>query len=178
MVILTPDYNNQLLWASEYNPSNAYIDMVILTSDEDMTALPPPPPPGQTSIHGLWSFQLMSTPIWVHPCALWKLLKFKVARPSIFFPSLNLLYLNKLIFIVKSIITHVLHIDCIIFWAGNVTWQWRHNSFALNRISALIGIFFGYAVTYTLGACVLLCEVSLKFIRGILRYLGISTKRI
>ena len=44
MVILTPDYNNQLLWASEYNPSNAYIDMVILTSDEDMTALPPPPP--------------------------------------------------------------------------------------------------------------------------------------
>ena len=47
MVILTPDYNNQLLWASEYNPSNAYIDMVILTSDEDMTALPPPAPPGR-----------------------------------------------------------------------------------------------------------------------------------
>ena len=41
MVILTPDYNNQLLWAREYNPSNDYIDMVILTSDDDMTASPP-----------------------------------------------------------------------------------------------------------------------------------------
>ena len=40
MVILTPDYNNQLLWARKYNPSNAYIGMVILTSDE-MTASPP-----------------------------------------------------------------------------------------------------------------------------------------
>ena len=43
MVILTPDYNNQLLWAREYNSSNAYIDMVILTSDDNMTAFPPPP---------------------------------------------------------------------------------------------------------------------------------------
>ena len=57
--------------------------MVILTSDDNMTAFPPPPPPGRhTSIHGLWSFQLMSTPsfqlmskpIWVHPRALWKFL--------------------------------------------------------------------------------------------------------
>ena len=31
--------------------------------------------------------------------------------------------------------------------------------------------------TYTLGACILLCEVSQKSIRGISRYLGISTKR-
>ena len=44
MAILTPDYNNQLLWAREYNPSNAYIDMVILTSDDNMTAFLPPPP--------------------------------------------------------------------------------------------------------------------------------------
>ena len=40
--------------------------------------------------------------------------RFKVALSGIFFlvhpPSLNLLYLNKLIFIVKIIITHVLHI--------------------------------------------------------------------
>ena len=82
MAILTPDYNNQLLWAREYNPSNAYIDMVILTSDDNRTAFPPPPPGRHTSIHGLWSFQLMSTPsfqlmskpIWVHPRALWKFL--------------------------------------------------------------------------------------------------------
>ena len=32
--------------------------------------------------------------------------------------------------------------------------------------------------TYTLGACLLLCEVSQKSIRGISRYLGISTKRV
>ena len=43
MVILTPDYNNQLLWAREYNSSDAYIDMVILTSDDNMTAFPSPP---------------------------------------------------------------------------------------------------------------------------------------
>ena len=30
--------------------------------------------------------------------------------------------------------------------------------------------------TYTLGACLLLCEVSQKSIRGISRYLGISPK--
>ena len=31
--------------------------------------------------------------------------------------------------------------------------------------------------TYTLDACLLLCEVSQKSIRGISRYLGISTKK-
>ena len=38
----------------------------------------------------------------------------------------------------------------IIFWAIgiNVTWQWRHNGLALNRISALFGIFFWNALRY------------------------------
>ena len=50
---------------------------------------------------------------------------------------------------------------------------------ALNRIAALIGIFFLEKpdATYTLGACLLLCEVSQKSLGGILRYLTISTKR-
>ena len=50
---------------------------------------------------------------------------------------------------------------------------------ALNRIAALIGIFFLEMpdATYTLVTCLLLCEVSQKSLGGILRYLTISTKR-
>ena len=45
----------------------------------------------------------------------------------------------------------------------------------LNRIATLIGIFLELLdATYTLGACLLLCEVSQKSIRGISR---ICTKR-
>ena len=46
---------------------------------------------------------------------------------------------------------------------------------ALNGIAALMGLLFLEMLdaTYTLGACLLLCEVSQK----ISRYLGISTKR-
>ena len=50
---------------------------------------------------------------------------------------------------------------------------------ALNRIAALIGIFLEMPdATYTLGVCLLLCEVSQKSKGGISRYLGISTKRV
>ena len=35
----------------------------------------------------------------------------------------------------------------------NITWQWRHNSLALNRIPALIGIFFGNALLYVYFGC-------------------------
>ena len=48
---------------------------------------------------------------------------------------------------------------------------------ALNRISAIFGIFFKmlYA-TYSLDECLLLCEASQKCIREISRYLGICAK--
>ena len=50
---------------------------------------------------------------------------------------------------------------------------------ALNRISALFGIFFwNVLATYCLYDCLLLCEVSQESIRGISRYLGIYTKRV
>ena len=69
MAILTPDYNNQLLWAREYNPSNAYIDMVILTSDDNMTAFlpPPPPPPGGTQAYMVYG----PSNWWVHLPSNW-----------------------------------------------------------------------------------------------------------
>ena len=49
---------------------------------------------------------------------------------------------------------------------------------AVNRISAIFGIFFEmlYA-TYSFDECLLLCEASQKSIRGISRYLGICTER-
>ena len=47
---------------------------------------------------------------------------------------------------------------------------------ALNRNSALTGIFFGNTLRYRYFGCLLLCEVSQKSTRGISRYLGISTK--
>ena len=63
--------------------------------------------------------------------------------------------------------------------AINITWQQHHNRFSSNWISARISIFFGNAFTTdTLGACLLLCEVSQKCVRGISRYLWISTKRV
>ena len=49
---------------------------------------------------------------------------------------------------------------------------------AVNRISALFNISFKvlYA-TYSLNDCLLQCEVSQQSVRGISRYLGLSTKK-
>ena len=57
----------------------------------------------------------------------------------------------------------------------NITWRWGQIVLALDRISAVIGIFFGNYLCYV--CCFLLCEVSRKSITGISRYLWISTKR-
>ena len=68
-----------------------------------------------------------------------------------YLPSLNLFYLNKLLFLDKTsntCISHRLNYG-IIFWAIgiNITWQWRQNSFSFkNRISALIDLNFGNAL--------------------------------
>ena len=57
----------------------------------------------------------------------------------------------------------------------NITWQWRHNSFSSKPNSCPYPCPY---VTYTLGACLLLCKVSWKSVPGILSYFWISTKRV
>ena len=50
---------------------------------------------------------------------------------------------------------------------------------AFNRISARSAFSFEMLYTpYSLDKCLLLCEVSQKSLRGILRYLGISFKKV
>ena len=71
MVILTPDYNNQLLWAREYNPSNAYIDMTPSNAYIDAYIWRQhdciPPPPGGTQAYMVYG----PSNWWVHLPSNW-----------------------------------------------------------------------------------------------------------
>ena len=96
-------------------------------------------------------------------------------------PSLNLLYLKKLVFIVNmhynTCIAHRLNFLWYYFWRDRNKYHVTKTSqfftivLALNRILALIGIFFGNTLRYVYFGC-----LSSVVRRGISKYLWIFQK--